>query len=369
MRRAGLTRRNVAPVGAGRALFCSCGAGGVGGDAARRRGGFTLIELMMVIVIIALLIGLLLPAITGAVTRAREGQVTAEMQGLQAAIADFKAQFGFEPPSALVLHESASGWGTNDAITRESRSVLRKMFPQIDFNDLDGSPTTTTGSDVDGPGNVRTGADINGDGTVSNQPIVLNGAECLVFFLGGVQEARQSGSTTPPTMLGFSKNPRAPFSRTGNRLGPFFSSFNTGRLGDNNGNGMAELRDPLPSQQNPYWYISSDDGRGYSTPSTNLNGSGQPQPTQDLAGSGMTDCYRQSPPDTTSNPPKPGTAHNPKSYQIISPGYDGLYGTGGFFDPQSAATSLSTPPLGATARDPEPERDNITNFHMSRLSP
>ena len=308
-----------------------------------KRRGFTLVELLMVIVIIALLIGLLLPAISGAVTRAREANVTAEISGLQSAIAEFKAQFGIEPPSRLVLHEEAgdpaaqTGWYSADSVTRETRAVLRKMFPQVAFNDLDGD------------GNP--GADINGDGTLSPTPIFLNGADCLVFFLGGVPEP--SGTTF--LVRGFSKNPRSPFARSGNRLGPFFADFD--RLVDIDGDGMPEFVDPLPGQSNPYWYMSSNEGRGYRTPSDGgIN--------DDLHPSGMQDVYRQTQP-SGNNPGEPWKA---QSYQIISPGYDGQYGTGGYFTSENTSW-MSVPPLNQSSRDWNAEMDNITNFHSGRLSP
>ncbi len=76
--------------------------------APRRRTGFTLIELMVVVVILALLIALLLPAINAAIGRARDATVTAEVNALAQALADFKNQYGEYPPSRIILCENGS---------------------------------------------------------------------------------------------------------------------------------------------------------------------------------------------------------------------------------------------------------------------
>src|SRR5258708_2278346 len=67
------------------------------------RTGFTLVEMMVVVVIIAILAGLILPAIQAARIRANEARVVSEISGLASGIAAFKAKYGVEPPSQFVL--------------------------------------------------------------------------------------------------------------------------------------------------------------------------------------------------------------------------------------------------------------------------
>lgn len=306
--------------------------------AARRphRQAFTLIELMIVMTIIAILIGILLPAIQSIRYKARIAQVKAEMADLETALANFKAKFGMFPPSSITLQETGGAGGMNwDA---RSRGFIIRIWPQFDFA-LD--------------------RDINGDGDTTDV-IGINGIECIVFFLGGVpsSEDRNENLILDPgedldgdgvidslgVPMGFSKNQRNPFTRIGeNRDYPFFE-FNIERLGDSDGDFMRELRDPLPSQVKPYIYISSYEGRGYDT--------------ADLpaAAGFLTQVYSQS----------GGGPWKPDTYQIVSPGFDFDFGPGGVFDSDKASTLLVNTPSGPQR---EPERDNITNFHNSMLAP
>ncbi|MBW3539955.1 MAG: prepilin-type N-terminal cleavage/methylation domain-containing protein [Planctomycetes bacterium] len=300
-----------------------------------RRAAFTLIELLMVVVIISLLIGLLLPAINSVVISAREARVTTEIQQLATAMHDFKAKFGFEPPSRIVLFEDGGQWMANTADARASRATLRKMFSQIAF-------------DIDRNFNLRNGIELDPDG--DNAPgVTLTGAECLVFFLGGVRSSTGE-------IIGFSKNPVNPLdpnsAGTGNRLGPFYPELNSGRLVDIDDDGMPEFLDPLPNQTLPYIYASSNGGRGYHTADLIVDGRQNPPAVR------MLNVYRQGAAPTA-------TPFNRQSFQIISPGYDADYGTGGYFDPDNPDASLATP----TGRDAEAERDNLTNFHGGRLAP
>ena len=63
------------------------------------RLGFTLVELLIVITVIGILVGLLLPAIRGALSSSRELAIRTEMVQLEQAVESFKTEFGFYPPS------------------------------------------------------------------------------------------------------------------------------------------------------------------------------------------------------------------------------------------------------------------------------
>ncbi len=286
----------------------------------RIRRAFTLIELMVAIVIILILLGLLIPAIGAVRLTAQKAQVRTEIANLEAAITSFKADFGMDPPSGIVLYES--GGATWD---QRSKGLVRKMWPQFNF---------------------AANKDINGDGD-SADTIALNAGECLVFFLGGVFERTADGTYR---VYGFSKNPAQPFLNPGSsvaalsatnsgRRGPYFE-FDNSRFVDTDGDLAPELLDAFPSQQLPYIYLSSYDGRGYRN--------------ADFAGTGLTDIYRQGDPSAT--PPTSDPPFKPKSYQIISPGIDYQFGTGGNYDPNK-----NFPPTRSL------DADNITNFVSGSL--
>ena len=115
-----------------------------------RRHGFTLIEIMVVIVILAILIGLLMPALSGARTRVRQAQVRAEISQLENGIGNFKNRFGIEPPSLITLYEDPTrnnGWASNSPSTAaiESLALLRQLWPNFNqrlVRDLDGDGAT-----------------------------------------------------------------------------------------------------------------------------------------------------------------------------------------------------------------------------------
>jgi general secretion pathway protein G len=311
------------------------------------RGGFTIIELAVVVLIIGILVALLFPAIRGAMRAARDAEVVTEMSTLDKAIVDFKARFGVEPPSFIVIYEQGDdgtsmtpdpGWGadtgsplpeTEDAYRRASRAVIRQMWPEFDFS------YAAFGGEVD----------LNDDGDETDV-LILTGVEALVFFLGGRADFIDTdgdGTDESYSPVGFAANPRAPFDTTGNRVGPFHE-FDISRLVDLDDDGMPELVDPLPSQTEPYAYVSSYEGRGY-----------QPWGLDDTASTaidndlyGLDDIYYED--DALTHPQNPG------SYQLISPGEDFEFGDGGVYNGE-----------GVGAARPF-ERDNITNFKGGRLN-
>jgi prepilin-type N-terminal cleavage/methylation domain-containing protein len=284
----------------------------------QRRSGFTLIELLVVITIIAVLVGLILPAIMGARTRAQVTAVSTEIKQLETAVGSFKSKFGVDPPSSLTIPTAVTGWSAED------RQKITRIWGQFNFATLGG---------------------MNGGYPAS--PIYLNGAECLVFFLGGV-----NGNPDPAgeiTLIGFSKNLATPWSRDGgNRDEPFFKQFD-GRLVDVDGDGAPEFLDSLPGQNTPYLFLSSQ-GKSY-TKSNNASEQddfdvhGGPSNAND-----MSQIYLKA--DNR-------TAQNPGGFQIISPGLDGLYGVGGMLD--ESASQITG--MRST------EADNITNFSGGALKP
>ncbi len=297
-----------------------------------RRSGFTLIELMVVIVIIAILMALILPAIGGAIKNTRIAGVVNEINQLDSAIAKFKADHGIEPPSSIVLCEKGTDW-TSTTATKNSAALIRQIWPNYDFGDHD----------------------INGNGT-KTEIITLSVGECLVFFLGGVNGNDATGPTAQNNIAGqigpctgFSKNPASPFDRGGSsREAPLFE-FVPSRFTDVNKNGFPEYKDNLPSQTNPYLYYSGYDGQGYATAS-------------EFGGGALTSPYLQGS-QLTSQPWKPN------GHQIISPGYDRAYGYGGPYLPKTTDPLPTASSGSPTIKERQPELDNITNFSNGQLQP
>ena len=324
-----------------------------------RRSGFTLIEVMIVIVILAILIGLLLPALANARTRVRQTQVRAEISQLENAIGAFKLRFGIEPPSRIVLYEDptvSGGWApssgspSQDAI--EGLAILRQLWPSF---------THTIQRDWDG------------DGTSTGGPFTLTQGECLVFFLGGMPSNTVVGSIKQFSLSGFSKNPADPSLRGGTREGPFYE-FKTDRMTDFGAPGFPEYKDPFPGQTNPYLYFSSYDGSGYREQFTGVN-------AEYVGGGGPSLAYRQGSTVTTpSSSTNPTAPFKSKSFQIISPGQDHQYGPGGPYvagatDPlpawssSSFGSSWAGAAITVTTANRDVERDNITNFSGGLLVP
>ena len=386
-----------------------------------KRTGFTLVEMLVVMLIIAVLAALLIPVIAGAYRRGREAAEQTEISMLSTALEHFKDQFGVYPPSQIVLIEngdySPSTWQnlgslipgavaanseylvTQDGVFSRSLSVqyLRRIWPNLIISEA-GAPNL----DLDGDGTPNSSAldfyDWNGDGNPSGpQAFALSGDECLVFFLGGIPTGQYPNGqgtrspalseTYPPGTLGFARipeNPTAPVRLTGSgaRVGPFFE-FESGRMIDVDANGFWEYVPLRRGTQVGYAYFSAYEGAGYRPDDWNL--------PQEPSGSAM-DAQRflvlwplnnypspflqlnpyphilsPGPNPYTQGPSVPQTGEppqywNPKTFQIISPGTDQLFGVGGNYTKSEGITGLS-----GTGQTRDGELDNLTNFSGAPL--
>lgn len=113
------------------------------------RRAFTLVELLVVMAIIAILVGIIVPAVQKVRDSGTRTQAVAEINQLALATAAFKNEFGFVPPDSFTIPANSTDAGM---------STLRRMFPRW-------NPSGATGLPNGGSG--------------------LNGNQCLVFFLGG----------------------------------------------------------------------------------------------------------------------------------------------------------------------------------------
>jgi general secretion pathway protein G len=318
-------------------------------DTRRKRAGFTLLEILVVVVIILILAGLISGAAMRALSKAREVRNASDIRQLTGAVENFKGKFGFYPPSRLKICERYMDYNLSNPLDVDSIQVLTRMFPRIDIQRW-----TAPGIDWDGSGNYT-------------QPGVLQGQECLVFFLGGIPGPG-------PQCLGFSTNPQDPGAATSDRIGPFYE-FQQGRLGATAGRYYSYL-DAYGSLDstgavvsgNVYAYFSSyKSTNGYNRYS---------------AAFGNSDCWSLLPAVPGINPvggvwpylTAPGQYANPNSFQIVSAGKNGIFGPGSvtpttIWTPATASTFYVDGPILNALNQPLPPagRDDQSNFYDSPL--
>jgi type II secretion system protein G len=108
----------------------------------KRRSGFTLIEVLIVIVVIAILAAIVVPRLLGAGREAREASLRAHLQELRNAIGLFQAQMG-DYPAALadIMLTTAPATGGN-GITFNANDFRGPYLTTADGN-LPNNPITS----------------------------------------------------------------------------------------------------------------------------------------------------------------------------------------------------------------------------------
>jgi general secretion pathway protein G len=386
---------------------------------------------LVVIVILAILVGLLLPAINAALRTAKKAAVSAEISQIAQALASFKSKYGDYPPSRFLALEDgnyvafAGGAGSSSnllgtdptspgtgditvgQLAQRSMAALRKFFPRV----------STTGAPL------NQWYDFNGNGLHDTAPYVLHGHECLVLFLGGIPLPNQlpAGLATSFGVTGFDKNPTNPFTNSvnngnkmysPNRQPPLFE-FNAGRLFVDPSNFVLNggvkvyagvpgyydsLGNPAPSDVsstlNFYAYFSAYGNGAYDPNDVNFGAFPSETDINTNSAMGLSfnvvfPLYKLTPP-ATSAAPNPYTSsltvgstvtfQNAQSFQLFSSGIDGLYGVGGQFiadSASSASVALPIDTISATwpyinipsteADFRKREGDNLTNFKNGSL--
>lgn len=339
-----------------------------------RRAAFSLIELIVVILIIAILSSLLLVGVQAAVARARMASVAVEIKNLEQGIKEFQSKFGVTeaPPSGLILFERADDWAdfSSGMNTQQNAALIRRLWPN--FLKTNGKPDLNADGMVNGSDNQ----DINGDGD-STDVIRLNGAECLAFFMGGIMDPQSAAGTFIPQ--GFSANPVNPFFRPasgmsnwGSRIGPF-ADLKPSRLVDDadpiagSTDNMPVYIDAFPGSTNPYQYFSAYGGRGYRLKGVDTSAGAKTDDERmwiSTTEPTLYSVYLQKDNESGSNEPT-GTAWNAKTFQIISAGPDGQWGIGGEVNDGGVPTGTG---IYRSYDKRSVERDNVTNFKGGALN-
>ena len=179
----------------------------------RRRTGFTLIELLVVISIIAVLMGLLLPAIQKIRESAKRAQANNDISQLSNAVAQFQSTYGCPPPPTSITLKNTS-YLTDG--TDQNWNYLSRVWPRL--------PNSGVVPNLGG----------------------RDGNQSMVFFLGGY--------TSGGSYQGFIAQEGNPFGSGSTKKGPFFD-FPATRM-----DGSGHFLDPYNV---PYFYMGCWNGGDY----------------------------------------------------------------------------------------------------------
>jgi hypothetical protein len=185
--------------------------------------------------IIALMLSLLMAGVNRVRVAAKRHSAHTEIRELASGVGSFKQKFNVDYiPSRIMLREDGlyvlnGPDPVQNKLELDSINWLKTAWPFLTFP-----------------------VDWNQNGTADTTPVVLEGDQCLVFFLGGINEGGQ--------LTGFSMNKRNPMdATTQQRIGPFIQ-FQVDRLVARTATpaGAAGFRSYIdPWKAQPYLYFTS----------------------------------------------------------------------------------------------------------------
>jgi general secretion pathway protein G len=337
------------------------------------------VELLVVFAIISVLVSLISSAVWKAMITASRVRIRSEISQLAVALENFKAKYGFYPPSRIKLAEllttgpsgiyrDASIQGSLDY---DSIQTITKMFPKA-------STAWANANPANGPAGINWSGRGGWNGPNPMAFTVLEGDQCLVFFLGGIPDNFSGPANLNCT--GFSTNlldPSYHIKNGGETLPPFFE-FDSSRLVRAAGQGSP--RSPVfysyldSYRQRPYAYFSSGNSRDnynrHFIEAQYRNSDCRSllaNPSNPQAGTVWPYAEAISPTLGALTVPSP-RYYNPSSFQIITAGADGLFGTGTII--QSADGRRGHPPFppnSAFYSTSDPGFDDLSNFRDSIL--
>ena len=308
-----------------------------------QRRGFTLVEMLTVIIIIGILASLVVVAAVPAIRRAREYTIRQEINQLELALEKYKQQRGDYPPDFA----GVGGGATNDGVLKSAaqNAVLRHFrtaFPRYrpgasipDGDSLDVYKGTYIGLlyDINYATRSEDGSDLSvnfntGYGTgIDALNIPLTPATAMVFMLGGPP----APEGLSPKLLGFSANPANPFARGGSRLTPLYEFDETRVHFHYDGNGVPEHwatfippHMPKPSEgcPAPYVYFRPRNRDYFRTRSTGVR---ELPFFCDLEERGICTPYADTATFASGDPIDVNRWMEPTKFQIICAGLDGLF--------------------------------------------
>jgi prepilin-type N-terminal cleavage/methylation domain-containing protein len=348
-----------------------------------RKKGFTLVEMLVVIVIIGILAGLLTGAVIMARNSARIGLVRSEIGQLELAVQMYKDKYGEYPPDFAFTDSSQRELRT--AARRRVIQHIRKRWPRMVI------PLADPEKPRDDPNNQWDGLRQLLQSLYPNLQFsddTFTPASALIFWLGGLPEDGSSSEWIPQ---GFHSDPTNPFKPGLPREKPLFE-FRRERIVTSPLGYRPDVGN-IPTGPIVYFrsYRLPQTGRfeyGYRVyreevgevlevvryPSTG------PHPEFGLAVPYLEPWPDLPDPTSTPDLPDPTSTNvqafailqlkrswrNQESFQIIAPGLDGHFGTG-LDVPAGAGTPSLFRISRLGARFSQEDYDNIANFCVRTL--
>jgi prepilin-type N-terminal cleavage/methylation domain-containing protein len=301
------------------------------------RGGFTLVELLVVVTIIAVLIALISSGVMAALSKGTEVNVRSEVSQLTAAVQAFKGQFQvqFIPDRMILPPVAAQGDDpATQKLVSDTQVFLKSVWTRLD-------PVKMASGQYWQVGKGRH---------------VLHGDQVLVWALGGWRDLSTNN------VYGFSTDatdPMKPYTAGQQRHGPFFEGFTAERLRTFAMPSNAEIK-TLPKRainfpsfvdyygKVPYLYFSSGKaGNDYSYEIA----APTPDPNNYIKVAPYALSVTQVSPTQTIV-----KFANPSGFQIVCAGKDNVFGPGGL-----TWGGSNQPVLTAEVKD------DLANFSATKL--